>query len=532
MTQRSSASALVMLAVLMAAPLIVACQKGGQSIPVLPAQISPTMSDRTSDFGPANSRGRPLAIPGAPQTGSQGTADVGGGNGAKGQVLESFTVPYSGLRGYNVVLKPMFENFSKEIATDLAAEKKNKKDPNARPMSIYEMLPVFKTWYYAPIRLKLIQKEVLGFSFSEDNLQQLGIQTADEIVIDSELNSESPDEKFSALGVHETVMSWYLVQYVSIPDLCRQWQSKTGQMTCDLDGWAQIAARVGTFKPAKARPLAEPDYVRIRRVTDWVIRNGRHATMAELRSVLAANNFDPRLFRDHQKTTEVQLKDIEGDGILKLLKLAPQLGQDPRECWIPGSIEDTQDLRRIGPCSVGVKVLESRRGQKFFHDQEGTLSHLLHLTLELSGHKFDLQGWLSEKPGLTKSNEIVSVCLGSDVRTVAEGSLLRTGCLFLKPTAVFNDNRDRPLEARFELVGIEFRSGVVSRVSIQNLDFNLVTDYASGKQLRCVHLVRSRRPEPQYSSILAGHNEKGVDEILPAEMVNQVFHHKVCSPLE
>lgn len=521
MIRKSDALAIFFLAGLAVLPMIVACQKPGQA----------TIPHSGGSLPPGGGRegggvvdGRATTGSGSSPTGAQGTADVGGGSGANGQVLESYIQRYHELRGYNLVLGPMFQNFS----TELNADSKDK----TRTLSIFEIIPYFKTWYVAPVRLKPIKKEILGLSFSESNLQQLAIQTIDEIVIDEDLTRNTSNEKFSALAVHETVMSWYLVRHVDFIKLCQSWQAKSGLDSCKFDGLAKLVASIGGLKPEKARPLAEEDYRRIRRVTDWVIRHGPTAKIADLRAILSANGFDSRLFSDTQKEPQIDMKDVAGDGVLKLLLLANRLDQDPRECWHLGQVSEGQPARAYGPCNLQVKVLETRPSKKFFSDEPSRSDHHLQFSFQLHGKRIDVKGWLSEAPGIVRSMGVVAICLQTDVRGALEGEVLRQACIYLAPTARFSETR-LPLESRFELVGVGLLASIVVRAQTeQHGILTISTPYASGNQVRCLDLIPSPKADAEASSFVALRDQRFLDGTISAQTVVQLFSTKSCSPME
>lgn len=202
-----------------------------------------------------------------------GTSDSGGGNGAGNKVYESYIVDPANLAAYKKYVSPL---------------EGGSPDERRRWLNFLR----YKTWYVAPVELQEISKDTLGVSFSEDQTQQLAIQTSKEIWIKASTFNTMSERDQANLIIHELVMSLYFIKYKSMTDFCHLLHKGIPGYDC------RPMSELDELYPERVpQPLNVQDYQNIRRVTAFFIEmtEGRERTSEEIIRVLRENHFDSRL---------------------------------------------------------------------------------------------------------------------------------------------------------------------------------------------------------------------------------------------
>lgn len=207
----------------------------------------------------------------------EGTSDSGGGNGIENKVYEAYIVKPQSLVSYQKYINPIIQKLIQLAPKpDLAKQ-------------VIERWLLYKTWYIAPVSLGNISKDVIGVSFSEDNSEQLAIQTRRSIWINSNRFAAMSERDQAALIIHEMVMSLYYLRYKSWKEICKEriWpdiQCKTGDSEIMED----------LFPGTTPKPFNSEDYENIRAVTGAFLSGLQFSSYKELDSFLIAHDFDRR----------------------------------------------------------------------------------------------------------------------------------------------------------------------------------------------------------------------------------------------
>ena len=157
---------------------LTACQKDNQSTVSSPAVVKSTM---------------------------QGPSDGGGGDTCNGKMIESFKIDISTLDEFKEFIQPILDK--------VTVKQEDKK--NGTP---FLLTPGFKNWYLIDCKLQDIPKERKGLYLET---YQTAIHTSREIFIDSTSYNQMQKEEKAKLLLHEMIMSYYLMKYLSLQDICK-----------------------------------------------------------------------------------------------------------------------------------------------------------------------------------------------------------------------------------------------------------------------------------------------------------------------
>lgn len=299
----------------------------------------------TSALGSPVQVGTPAAgsPPGAPTlgTGARGTGDSGGGNGLKGAFLEAYAFePWE---------RTDFLNHMTPILTHL-----REIEPEGQTIGTLMIASKAKRWYLVDASFDRLTNEQIGLGFMQDPTQQLARQSEKEIWFDKRKFEAKPD---AALGIancqdpatrdacigrartmglmHEMLMSAYMMQFMSLDELCKQYSPGTDcstLVTLNSPEWAAKPKRV----------LNESDYANIRAMTVYIVDQAIHAANAsDLRGEFRKYGFDTRLLRDHIEqglatggSNERNSIELDRADFIKALTQATTLGRTPSTCRV------------------------------------------------------------------------------------------------------------------------------------------------------------------------------------------------------
>jgi hypothetical protein len=189
----------------------------------------------------------------SPPVKKMGTTDGGGGNGTQNKMYEAYAVDPQTLPAYQKYIAPGFDRIDREMLRDSKASES--------PIQWKNLIKT-KTWYFVPLEISAISKEVLGVSFSKDETQQIAVQTSKEVWIDSRAFDRMSLYDQAILLTHETVMSFYFLKYQSFTEMCTSFaQASKHQFSCEE------YRPLDEFYPHKVpQPLNFQDYQNIRNV--------------------------------------------------------------------------------------------------------------------------------------------------------------------------------------------------------------------------------------------------------------------------
>lgn len=241
----------------------------------------------------------------------QGPSDGGGGDTCNGKMIESYKVDITSLDEFKELVQPILNKIWDQ------PDSKN----NGTPFSL---TPTLKSWYFLDCKLQDIPKERKGLYLET---YQTAIHTSREIFIDStSYNKMAKDEKAKLL-LHEMIMSYYLMTYLSLEDICKM------SGTCSGDFVA--ANKWKMFKPAVYRALNEEDHQKIRNVTAWLWMQKDALTPDSFSKILKNNDFDKR-FEIVSKpevsvSNEIEI-EIDVHALLRMFKKHQWTNSFPKYC--------------------------------------------------------------------------------------------------------------------------------------------------------------------------------------------------------
>lgn len=350
---------------------------------------------------------------------TDGTGDGGGGNGAGGRVYDAYTVDPTQLDAFKKHLAPLFKE-----SPETAAGK------NSWNWKAFFKL---KVWYVAPVKLKPLAKESLGLSFTDDNTQQLAIQTPKAIWIDSGYFEKMNSEDQAQLILHEFVMSIYFLKFKKMSELC-----EVGQKVSGIKSSTPCSTLMDElFPPTPEAPLKPDDNDNIRNMTGWLWRHREAFGQDDVSLQFLLNGFDQRIFSNfinsskHEDTPEPGPASILTD----LLEEALLLNRGPTEC-LGVDLKDKADCSmtlEASKISYGPNSLEGRRIQIQLADK----------SLLAETNVFDVQKlYPSKMTDLVTKDELVMIPLSPGaVQNPKKGDKARYAFVIAKETKVGNDTK-------------------------------------------------------------------------------------------
>lgn len=263
----------------------------------------------------------------------QGPSDGGGGDTCNGRVIESFRVDITELPEYKEFVAPVVEKtFPKDT-----------KFANSPFLFSAKM----KNWYIIDCKLQDIPKESKGLYLESF---QTAIHTSREIFIDSASYSAMSKEERGRLLLHEMVMSFYLMKFSSIDDLCKI------SANCTPD--VLILSKWKIYRPEPYRPLDAEDHQKIRSVTAWLFAQNESLDFNKFNTMLARNDFDKRFTMvggGKSETTE-----IDPQVLVRMFKKYNWSQTYPKFC----SFDPATNLSQ-GACHTEISSAIKKHGEKY-----------------------------------------------------------------------------------------------------------------------------------------------------------------------
>lgn len=269
----------------------------------------------------------------------QGPSDGGGGDTCNGKMIESFRIDISSLDEFKEFIQPILDKTTAEQGD------KNNGTP---------FLLRLKNWYLIDCKLQDIPKERKGLYLET---YQTAIHASREIFIDSNSYNKMEKEEKAKLLLHEMIMSYYLMKYLSLEDICKMSNTCTGDFAI-VNKWKM-------FKPEIYRPLNEEDHQKIRNVTSWLWLQKDSLNPDNFSKILKNNDFDKR-FELVSNSTNSESKETEVDvqTIQRMFKKYQWTNSFPRFCHfaletnLSSSACDSEIISDIRdyPISEGVKI--------------------------------------------------------------------------------------------------------------------------------------------------------------------------------
>lgn len=266
----------------------------------------------------------PAEIKGGFQATAQGTGDLGGGGtGFNDKIFESYIVDPTQL--------PEFKKFVAPLINNIKDSRPEDKDSNNEMVDVFKM----KLWYIAPVQLEKVQKDVLGVSLVKSSTVQFARQTKRKVWIAKSLWDKMQPKARGDLLVHEMVMSFYLLKFYSMSEIClasAQLPKKKDQNDSDCNEMAKLFDKA---YPAEAeRTLNEKDYENINTVTAWILKYAvQPVSDKDFDKVLASNGFDKRFFGlNHDDLDDPKELKISKKDLYQAIKGAELAGQMPTFC--------------------------------------------------------------------------------------------------------------------------------------------------------------------------------------------------------
>lgn len=235
---------------------------------------------------------------------ARGTSDSGGCNGVQNKCFDSYIVNLENLPAYKNVVEPLFKNLKSKSGHSLTDVRK------------------LKPWYIAPVRLAKLNKDALGVSFIDSEIQQLVLQSIRAVWIDQDIFDSMSEQDQGELILHEIVMSLYFMRYMSFTEFCnysKVFFAANDDKNNDCENVPKIFAEL--MKPEPWHPLTAEDNERIRFATSWLVQNATvpNEEINFIR-VLELLKFDSRFFKaknyEHHEKTEpefikITLKELQ-----------------------------------------------------------------------------------------------------------------------------------------------------------------------------------------------------------------------------
>lgn len=271
----------------------------------------------------------------------QGPSDGGGGDTCNGKMIESFKVDISTLDEFKEFIQPILDQTS--------AKQGDKK--NGTP---FLLTPRLKNWYLIDCRLQDIPKERKGLYLET---YQTAVHTSREIFIDSSSYNQMVKEEKAKLLLHEMIMSYYLMKYLSLENICKMSNTCSGDFA--------IANKWKMFKPEIYRPLNDEDHQKIRNVTAWLWLQKDSLSPASFSQILKNNDFDRRFELDPGlENNESEEIEVDVQTLLRMFKKYQWTNSFPKFCQFNVETnlsssnchtEITSDIRDY-PLSQSVKI--------------------------------------------------------------------------------------------------------------------------------------------------------------------------------
>lgn len=235
----------------------------------------------------------------------EGPSDGGGGDTCNGKMIESFRVDITALDEYKEFVQPILSKLIPE---------------GDKATTPFMFSPSLKNWYIIECKLQDIPQSRKGL-FLES--YQTAIHTNREVYIDSVSYAAMPKEEKGKLLLHEMVMGYYLMKYLTMTEICKVTGSCSPQVT-DVDKWK-------IFRPLPYQPLNSEDHQKIRAVTAWLWKQGDSLTLRNFTTMLERNDFDKR-FSLTAQNGESEIRNVDPKILVRMLKKYQWTNSFPKFC--------------------------------------------------------------------------------------------------------------------------------------------------------------------------------------------------------
>ncbi len=330
-----------------------------------------------------------------------GTADpTGGGNGLDGKVYEAYIRDVTKEPAFKKYVLPSIEKFSSSM------------DGKALDMQNLRKSLAQKTWYFAPIDFKTIDKEKLGISFQAQETEQLAIQTINEIWIDVRRFDKSSLADQGTLLRHEIILMMYLYKFKSFAEMAK------GSESLADSSEAEISSIDKLYPAEKLRPLNEKDYQNIRAMTNWYFLEGPKSK-EDYYNYFRMYEFDSRIFANkNQIEKQKPPESISAQEYITAVQSSEMTGYPLQFCKI-------KDQEEFSKCSLTMKLDENK---------------ILHLKISQNKKSVDLRVWLNDKITLTPvfypkkpgAFYATSAYLSDDTAKTNRGDIVHGGFAYLE----------------------------------------------------------------------------------------------------
>lgn len=254
----------------------------------------------------------------------QGPSDGGGGDTCNGKLIESYKVDITQLEEFKEFLQPLTDKTSKSA-----------NDQKEKSSSPFVLGPVLKNWYLIDCKLHDIPKERKGLYLET---YQAAIHTSREIFIDAKAYKAMAKEEQAKLLLHEMVMAYYMVKYLSLEELCKLSGPCAGDVTA-MSGWKM-------FRPLPYRALNSEDHQKIRNVTAWLWKSRSNLDLKNLSDILKRNDFDPR-FEVFNNSSEQKTVELDPQVFVRALKKHNWAQSFPKYCQFDSQTNTSKSLCKV-----------------------------------------------------------------------------------------------------------------------------------------------------------------------------------------
>jgi hypothetical protein len=288
--------------------------------------VSCSENSRSSQPGAAGNQTNP---PTAGGSYVDGTTDGNGGNGVDGRMYESYIVDPTELPAFkNVILDQLkiFEAILPRSGPDAYTD-----EDILRQREKAKLLFLGKTWYIAPISLKSLNKKSIGVEFSQENTEQLAIQTEQEVWINAEAFNKMTEKDQATLIVHELTMTFYLNAQKGNRDFCKMFGAPDSN-----------CADIPDNKPRKEK-LDQTDYQKIRAATNFFMSITKDTKYSDITALSASfrplteEEQEANDFNTESATKDWEKQKVQPFVVITALKAATVAKQLDGPCTVGGT---------------------------------------------------------------------------------------------------------------------------------------------------------------------------------------------------
>ncbi len=309
---------------------------------------------------------QPISAPTLP---ALGTSDGAGGNGLNNRMFESYIWHPETSEAFKLHLQQLFK-----------AAFGTENDPEGT------MVFKIKTWYQIPEPLPAIASDVLGITFDSTGAQQVALQRKYNVQFDKNLfdSMENSEEQARAI-LHEAMMTYYFVKFMSPAELCERSTTCSGfEKGSPMGDYIE-----SVYSPVAYKKLEASDYENIRTVTAWLYENRANINKKSFDEVAFRHGFDKRFTAPHnsdninddnekvEMTVEQQIISFEK---ARLSKQLPTQCKNPDSgkqfaCSIDWQFIETAPSIEPKITFMQYNVVNLKTHQRIAHSELGIQSH-------------------------------------------------------------------------------------------------------------------------------------------------------------